>query len=537
MAIANITGNILTDSGVSTSSLLPLSGGTITGFLTSSKSITTGENGQISIIPSTNTSAAFLQVTNTDGTTYFGKNNNSGSYLSSSPNATLVYSTGSSPIMLYTNGNMIMTLTGGTPSVGGNVLINTTSDNGAKLQVSGTATFSSSVTAAGATFSGTTAVASVGGTSQMRIDRSGAIARIQNYDSGSAANISLAYDGGNIGIGTSSPTEILHLNSSNTAAFIRFQNTGGGGTYLGSRNANMEIYTGDSEKMRITSSGNVLINTTSSTGAINIDSNRSNLVLGAVTSSKISFNNNSTTERGYIYNDATELAIGFPSVFNIQRVGVGNLVTVTSSGNVGIGTSSPTNYGSTNTTLSVNNFNSGGGGVFEAMSNGNSAIRMACSPSDCAIWEPRNVDMLFATNNTPRMRITSAGVINTTSRLNVNGAGDNSLFSFINNGTTYTLGFSPNASASTSNSLTITTTTTTWIYNGTGTATWTLPTPSGTNQMFWIRNAGTGTLTLNAFSGTSIVNTANSLVSSITIAVGATALIQQDGNIRSYQLQ
>ena len=34
MAIANITGNILTDSGVATSSLLPLTGGTLTGTLT-----------------------------------------------------------------------------------------------------------------------------------------------------------------------------------------------------------------------------------------------------------------------------------------------------------------------------------------------------------------------------------------------------------------------------------------------------------------------------------------------------------------------
>jgi hypothetical protein len=136
-----------------------------------------------------------------------------------------------------------------------------------------------------------------------------------------------------------------------------------------------------------------------------------------------------------------------------------------------------------------------------------------------------------------KMRITSGGIINTTSRLNVNGAGDNSLFSLINNGTTYTLGFSPNASASTSTTLTITTATTTWIYNGTGTATWTLPNPSGTNQMFWIKNAGTGVLTLNAFSGTNIINNSATAVSSITIAVGATALIQQDGNIRSYQLQ
>ena len=146
--------------------------------------------------------------------------------------------------------------------------------------------------------------------------------------------------------------------------------------------------------------------------------------------------------------------------------------------------------------------------------------------------------MSFATGGqTERMRITSGGIINTTSRLNVNGSGDNSLFSLNSGGTLYTTGFSPNAQASSSNTLTLTSAGTVWIYNGTGVATWTLFNPSGTNQMVWIKNAGTGIITLNAYSGTNIINNAGSSVSSITIAVGATALIQQDGNVKSYQLQ
>ena len=64
------------------------------------------------------------------------------------------------------------------------------------------------------TFSSTTAVASTGGTSQMRIDRSGSVARMQNYDTGSAANISLQHDGGNVGIGTSSPAGKLSVDNS-----------------------------------------------------------------------------------------------------------------------------------------------------------------------------------------------------------------------------------------------------------------------------------------------------------------------------------
>jgi hypothetical protein len=65
-------------------------------------------------------------------------------------------------------------------------------------------------------------------------------------------------NGGNVGIGTASPTELLHINkSSGTGAFIRFQDTAGGGVYIGGRSENMELYAGNAEKMRITSGGNV----------------------------------------------------------------------------------------------------------------------------------------------------------------------------------------------------------------------------------------------------------------------------------------
>jgi len=137
----------------------------------------------------------------------------------------------------------------------------------------------------------------------------------------------------------------------------------------------------------------------------------------------------------------------------------------------------------------------------------------------------------------------SASTAASSNGLKVNGRGnflnatDNALFSLNSGGTLYTVGFSPTATANSSTTLTITTAQTSWYYTGTGTATWTLPNPSGTNQMFWIKNAGTGIITLNAYAGTNIIDNTGSSVSSITIAIGATALIQQDGNVKSYQLQ
>ena len=140
-------------------------------------------------------------------------------------------------------------------------------------------------------------------------------------------------------------------------------------------------------------------------------------------------------------------------------------------------------------------------------------------------------------NATPSLTIASTGAATFSGRVNVNGAGDNSLFSLNTGGTLYTTGFSPNASTVSSSTYTITTGTTTLFYTGTTAATWTLPNPSGTNQMFWIKNASAYSITLNAYSGTNIINNAGVGVTSITILAGATALIQQDGNVKSFQLQ
>jgi len=79
----------------------------------------------------------------------------------------------------------------------------------------GTATPSSLLTVAG-----TTDLAYTNGTTIFRIDRSGSVVRLQNYSSGSAANISLAYDGGNVGIGTTSPVFKLDVRDTSTSNVV-----------------------------------------------------------------------------------------------------------------------------------------------------------------------------------------------------------------------------------------------------------------------------------------------------------------------------
>ena len=123
-----------------------------------------------------------------------------------------------------------------------------------------------------------------------------------------------------------------------------------------------------------------------------------------------------------------------------------------------------------------------------------------------------------------------------TSRLNVNGAADNSLFSLNNGGgVMYTNGFSPNASTySTTQTLG---SGTTYVFNGGAGVTWTLPNPSGNNQMYFIKNASANTLTLNAYAANQIIDLANAAQSSISISAGAVVIIQQDGNNKSYILK
>ena len=139
----------------------------------------------------------------------------------------------------YTTANLRLFLDNTTATTGrswyfnsysnGNLYVgNTTAGDVFNFSSAGVATFSSSVSAAGATFSGTTAVASAAGTSQMRIDRSGTVARIQNYDTGQAANISLAYDGGNVGINNNNPLAKLHVTySGSDGASVKICGVGG----------------------------------------------------------------------------------------------------------------------------------------------------------------------------------------------------------------------------------------------------------------------------------------------------------------------
>jgi len=158
----------------------------------------------------------------------------------------------------------------------------------------------------------------------------------------SDARLTITKDG-NVGIGTTSPSEKLHIKrSSGTGCFVRFEDTGGSGVYIGGRSNRMELYAGGVERIRIASNGQIRFNTYGSgtfTGTtakvLAVDSSgniiETNSGSGSVTSSS------STT------NYLTKWTNGGSEI-------LGNSIAYDDGTNIGIGTTSP------NEKLDVNGF-------------------------------------------------------------------------------------------------------------------------------------------------------------------------------------
>jgi len=239
---------------------------------------------------------------------------------------------------------------------------------------------------------------------------------------------------GNFGIGTTSPITNLNIQSNNNNADIgQFIINGSTNTlkkvsfgYNTTSNYGfISVYTalvGYDPLALQPNGGNVGIGTTTPTYKLHVYD-------GSVNGDIALFESNITKADIFLKDANTTLGqVRLRSESNaIQFIAGGSIrQTITSSGNVGINTTTPTVF-SGYTTLSVNN--SSQGGIFEVQCNGVSALRMAASSVDCALWEPRNVPLYFSTNNTIRQVITGGGnvLIGTTTdagqKLQVNGNG------------------------------------------------------------------------------------------------------------------
>jgi len=231
---------------------------------------------------------------------------------------------------------------------------------------------------------------------------------------------------GRVGIGTSSPADKLDVNGtirgttldlriftldSTDTAIYNYEAAGTSSMVLATRYANpINFRIADSEKMRIDSSGNVGIATTSPGAKLQVGGNAK---LGSA--SATTFSGSLTTGGLDVMVGSGALSDGAFQVWDDNELTTPRF-TVTREGNVGIGTSSPnlTGFGSGTNGLEIADATLAG-----IRLNGNAAdsLYFISGSSKHWIYGKGAVPLTFSTNATERMRIDSSGqvMIGTTS--------------------------------------------------------------------------------------------------------------------------
>jgi len=229
---------------------------------------------------------------------------------------------------------------------------------------------------------------------------------------------------GNIGIGTNSPSEKIHILSSN--ATLRVEESGGalinlraGGTgFLGTYNdTDFAFVTNSNERARITNAGKLLIGTSTDSSNSLLQVNGSISLNGDISSSGSPFRIKSNTDvEIHLDDDNNSL-----SSFRVKNGANANIFTIAESGNTSIisGTGTP----ATNRTLNVHSSSSSMVAGFRSASGNNAFIHFSnnASTADKVRIGASSNNLVFSTSFTERARISSNGnlLLGTTTDSNV----------------------------------------------------------------------------------------------------------------------
>ncbi len=246
-------------------------------------------------------------------------------------------------------------------------------------------------------------------TERMRIDSSGnvgigttaALGKLQVASAGAGASEIVASN--TVGV------ERIHLVSRNTAgnSYIQSQNsTCLVGTY---DNYSMQFLTNNTERMRIDTSGNVGIGTSSPTTKLQV--NGGVAINGATFPSsgvgmELIWDGTQSVVQSYSRSGGAYQPLWLDGSFVRVNTNGTEKMRIDSSGNVGIGITTPVSYaGYGNLTV---NGTSGGTLTLRNSANTNSS-EMAATASEVYLKSVAATPLWFGTNNTEKMRITSAG--------------------------------------------------------------------------------------------------------------------------------
>jgi hypothetical protein len=246
--------------------------------------------------------------------------------------------------------------------------------------------------------------------------------------------LALARNTGRVGIGTSAPQSVLHIEAAGASeSSFRMKNTGaGGGDFsltpgiAGLSNAGFSITDNDASatRLHITSAGNVGIGTSSASVRLRVLSPDTEIAQFLSTNASNTGEITIRSNGGIGNNTRGRIVGGFESggsnyggflAFNTttnQNINAERL-RITSAGNVGIGTSAPTSIlslgGNTNTDRFIHISGTRSVIGYDTTLGSAGALLLQGGNKEVFIDTGGQKDILLFTNNTERMRITSAG--------------------------------------------------------------------------------------------------------------------------------
>jgi len=341
--------------------------------------IRTDASGNVSFVSGSTT----LATLNTSGQLSGSSPVLSSSYASTSSYATNFNVSGTitaTTLVVQTITSSVSTITGSTQF--GSSSINTHQFTGS-LSVTGSSTFNGALTAGGPlTIQAGTGLtkhyftsAGSGDALNQLYDNTGSI-KIQLYTNGNSY-----FNGGSLGIGTPSPSSILHIKGilnierSNTSSVSTLSNEGGNFYINAASGFNTIFQIGSTEFMRISGSGQIGIGTISPTGSLHLKG--SNSIVGSFGSQILLLESSTDNYSGIVfsgtggYNAAIRTEGG--NIMTFWTVAAGNSwgerMRISGSGTVGINTTSPTS----NAGLTVKRPNTTGW-IIDALNSSNTRV-------------------------------------------------------------------------------------------------------------------------------------------------------------------